>query len=350
MMKFDVKNLKQWFARAQRELPWRVERSPYSVWVSEMMLQQTQVAVVIPYFQRWMERFPTIASLAEAHLDEVIKMWEGLGYYSRARYLHQGAVTIMKDYDGVFPHDPKELSKLKGIGVYTVGAICSLAFHQKIPAVDGNVLRVLSRYFLIEEDIAKPVTQTVIRNLALSLLPDEEPWIVNEALIELGATICSRKPSCKECPLKKSCLGYLHNKAHLLPNKSNKVKMESLYRVVLVIRCGDYFLLRRGQAGEIMSDLHEFPFVESSLEGVETRELEKRIGEDFLCKAAWKSDLPHVTHSFTRYRVLLMPKMFNTKQMGKVEHPYQWVSLKQMEGLAFSSGHRRLLQSLLNVT
>ena len=154
------------------------------------MLQQTQVAVVIPYFLHWMQRFPTIHHLAKASLDEVVKAWEGLGYYSRVRHLHEAAKYLVEHFNGQLPSEEEDLKKIKGLGPYTIGAILSFAFHQKKAAVDGNVIRVLTRYFGLEEDISKVATVNKLRQLAQELLPDEEPWIVNEALIELGATLC----------------------------------------------------------------------------------------------------------------------------------------------------------------
>ena len=157
------------------------------------MLQQTQVSVVIPYFDRWMNRFPTLRHLAKATLDEVIKEWEGLGYYSRARNLHEGARYVLEKHEGILPETREELQKIKGLGPYTIGAIRSFAFHHKAAAVDGNVIRVLARYFKIEDDIAKPKTIQMIRDRAEAILPEIEPWIVAEALIELGATLCTKK-------------------------------------------------------------------------------------------------------------------------------------------------------------
>lgn len=343
----DCGKLKKWFLTEQRDLPWRTNRTPYAVWVSEMMLQQTQVAVVIPYFERWMVRFPTIPILAKASLDEVIKAWEGLGYYSRARYLHEGARHIVERHQGIFPVEKDDIEQIKGLGAYTSGAIRSFAFHQKTPAVDGNVLRVLARYFMIEEDLAKPKTVKTIWELSDSILPEEESWIVNEALIELGATICSRKPKCFECPLKKECRSHAHGVADLLPNKTVKGKTEALYRAVAVIQCQDHLLIKRGKEGEIMGDLHEFPYFEIGKEGIEVADLQKIIRDEIGFQVNWTNALPEVAHSFTRYRVRLTPHLFTCKQNAAVSG-YQWLSMDNIKQLAFSSGHRRILHFLCN--
>jgi A/G-specific adenine glycosylase len=348
-MEFDLKRLKTWFLTEQRALPWRENRTPYAVWVSEMMLQQTQVAVVIPYFARWMQRFPSIQHLADASLDEVIKVWEGLGYYSRARYLHAGARYIVDQHQGIFPDHQDDIEKIKGLGAYTSGAIRSFAFHQKTPAVDGNVLRVLARYFKIEEDISKPKTVKQIREIAANILPEDESWIINEALIELGATICGRQPKCLQCPLRNNCRGYAAGVANELPIKSAKVQSEALYRSVAVIRAGvsgDLYLVNRCKKGAIMSDLHEFPYFESNLDGLSVIDMQQKILEQLQCKVSWKEALSLVAHSFTKYRVRLTPHLFVCNNVAEVAG-YQWLSLEELQALAFSSGHRRILNNLL---
>lgn len=344
----DHKSLKRWFLLEQRDLPWRVNRTPYAVWISEMMLQQTQVSVVIPYFERWMQQFPTVAHLAAATLDEVIKVWEGLGYYSRARYLHQGAKWIVENCQGEFPQNPEQLEKIKGLGPYTVGAIRSFAFHHRVAAVDGNVMRVLTRYCLIKEDICKPKVVKYIRDLANEMLPEEESWIVNEALIELGATICMKKPRCQECPIRNSCRGYAEGVAHQLPIKTAKVPTTFLYRAVAVVRCGDHWLITRGEKGKIMSDLHEFPYYEVSDEGISDKTLKKMVGEQFNLQVAVEASLPEVSHSFTRYRVKLMPILFScdSPTLPSVGDSYMWVTEQEWSQLAFSSGHRRIKNTI----
>jgi A/G-specific adenine glycosylase len=342
---FDVDSLKQWFLNEKRDLPWRNNPSPYAVWISEMMLQQTQVAVVIPYFERWMKRFPTIELLAQAHIDEVIKMWEGLGYYSRARYLHAGAQTIMSLFNGELPSSSENLKTIKGLGDYTIGAIRSFAFHQRAPAVDGNVIRVLARYFLIEQDVSLPATRRIIWSLAEKILPDAEPWVFNESLIELGATICKRKPHCVKCPLKESCQAFLRGKAEELPIKSSRVKAEWLYRAVAIVNHGEMFLVRRGKKGEIMSDLHEFPFFETSPKGISSKNLKEKTESQFLLKLKHGQEMEEVQHSFTRYYVRLRPVYFTAEEKVSI-HDYCWASLNELKEMAFSSGHRRILHML----
>ncbi len=332
----------KWFKCNKRDLPWRDNPTPYQVWVSEIMLQQTQVAVVIPYFLRWVERFPTVEALAKADIEEVIKLWEGLGYYSRARNLHEGAREVHRSYGGQLPSDAKELAKIKGIGPYTLGAILSFAFKQKAAAVDGNVIRVLTRYFGIENDISQPATVKMIWKNAESILPDVEPWVFNEGLIELGATVCSKKPNCQRCPLQATCKGFQRGIAQDLPVKNKKVKSIDLFRDVAFIECGEDVLVRRAGKGEIMQDLYEFPF-RGLLEGVSSREDTIKWARETLGLAVeFIAELPTVSHGFTKYRVKLFPSKFHARKKLLVEG-YQWINKNKLTELPFNSGHKRVL-------
>jgi len=200
------RNLKRWFRKSARDLPWRRHRNDYSVCVSEFMLQQTQVATVIPYFQRWIASFPDWQHLASADDSSILKHWEGLGYYSRARNLHLLAREVVAKHSGRLPSEVQALLKLPGIGPYTAGAIASLAYHRPVPVVDGNVERVFSRLFTIRKEISLPATKKLIWNLAEHLVPSRDPGAFNEALMELGATICTpAKPQCLRCPVRSFC-------------------------------------------------------------------------------------------------------------------------------------------------
>lgn len=341
--------LKNWFNQSKRKLPWRDEgNNPYSVWISEIMLQQTQVAVVIPYFFKWMNRFPTIHILAEASLDQVIKIWEGLGYYSRARHIHEAARYLVSHFNGELPSDETELIKIKGLGPYTIGAILSFAFHQKKAAVDGNVIRVLTRYFAMEDDISKQATQKKLRNIAEEILPNEESWTINEALIELGATVCQKKARCQECPLKQDCQAYLQGKVDALPFKSKKIKIEYLFRNVAIIECDSRFLVKRGSKGRIMSDLYEFPYFEMDSMGFFPERLRVMIEKTFCLKVEEKGFIEQENHSFTRYQVRLYPIHFTCEQLLKVEE-YEWFTLGELKELPFSSGHRKIFHHLISV-
>ncbi len=344
----DFFQLKAWFQTKKRDLPWRQMEDPYAVWVSEVMLQQTQVAVVIPYFLHWMERFPTIRHLAQAQLDEVIKAWEGLGYYSRARYLHEGAKYVVEHFQGKLPDEEEKLKEIKGLGPYTIGAILSFAFHQRKAAVDGNVLRVLARYFGIEEDIAKAATVKKLTQLLQALLPEEEPWVINEALIELGATVCQRNAQCSFCPLQSQCVAFREDKVDSLPVKSKGAVTTYLYRAVAIIQTGDLYLIKRGKKGEIMSDLYEFPYFEVSKEGLSPQEFQVMLSQHYSLSLRFKQTLSTVNQGFTRYQASLNPVWFVCQQPLEIEG-LSWLPIDALKQLAFSSGHRRIFREVLTL-
>lgn len=329
--------LKHWFEENKRNFPWRGNSSPpnpYAVWVSEVMLQQTQAVVVIPYFERWMARFPTIEALAFAPINEVIKLWEGLGYYSRARNLHEGAKFLVEHHDGRLPPDPKLLASVKGIGPYTVGAILSFAFHQKAAALDGNVARVMSRFFCIEEPIDVPSVQKMLRGKVEELLPDSQPWVMMEGLIELGAMICTRQPVCAACPLREECLAFRLGKAEQLPIKKQRYAVTLLEREVLLINHHEGFLVQQHQGKKVMSGLYEFPFVEKG-----------QAAAFYPSKLKHHQNLEPVTHTFTRYKSKLFPSLWIAEE--RTELPgFEWLTLDELEKRPFSSGHRQILHQL----
>lgn len=343
---FPVSSLIQWFKTHKRDLPWRENMSPYSVWVSEVMLQQTQAITVIPYFNRWMKRFPNPKALADASEQEVIKEWEGLGYYSRARNLHQGAKLLVEAYRGELPNTREELSKIKGIGEYTLGAILSFAFKKKAAAVDGNTLRVLSRFFAIEEDISKGITQKKFQKLAFDILPDKEPEVLVEALIELGATICQKKPRCLLCPLQKDCQSRREGREESFPIKEKKMKKVTLIRHPLLFIWQDNLLVRRCTEGEIMCGLYEFPYFEGE---TLPSKIEKYIQDTYFFKAAFKKVLPNEKHSFTVHQVTLFPQVFTLKGYEKLPKDYVFEKIEKLTLLPFSSGHRKVLLSFIKI-
>ena len=345
MQKFNSEPLRRWFLERRRDLPWRQEPTPYHVWISEVMLQQTQVAVVIPYYLRWIERFPSIEALAAAPLEAVIKEWEGLGYYSRARNLHSAARDLVENYGGQLPRDPARLATIKGIGPYMVGAICSFAFHEKKAAVDGNVIRVLSRLFAIEDDCTKPSTINRLRALAESLLPDKEPWVITEALIELGAMLCKKRPQCHHCPLSSQCRALATGVAEELPYRSKRAAATPLYRAVAVIHCAGALLLRPAKQGQVMEGLYEFPYFETCSNGYSPQQLVDAVHKDFDIAVTYGAPLASITHGFTRYRATLTPALLAASTPKTVPH-CEWHALADIDTLPFSAGHRRILQRL----
>ncbi|QOT08637.1 A/G-specific adenine glycosylase [Paenibacillus sp. JNUCC32] len=270
--RYFSQELLDWYEINKRDLPWRRHRDPYYIWVSEIMLQQTRVDTVIPYFHRFIERFPTIQSLADAPEDDVLKCWEGLGYYSRARNLQAAARQVTEQYDGVMPSGKDEVSGLKGIGPYTSGAIRSIAFNIPAAAMDGNVMRVLSRYFLIEEDIMKVKTRTKMEDLVLTLVPDGRASDFTQALMELGALICTPKsPKCLVCPVMEHCSARLEGKEESLPIKTKAKPPRPEYRLTAIVEgTGVHegkILIRKRPAAGLLAGMWELPHVIVSADG-----------------------------------------------------------------------------------
>lgn len=262
--------LLKWYDANRRRLPWREEPTPYRVWVSEIMLQQTRVEAVKPYFQRFMEELPDIEALAQAQEDMLLKLWEGLGYYSRVRNLQKAAMQIMEEYGGQMPKDYESLKKLQGIGSYTAGAIASIAFNQAVPAVDGNVLRVLSRLLADDGDILNPAVKKRMEQELLPVMPKDRPGDFNQALMELGATVClpNGAPKCIECPWEKMCRANLEGTWTEYPKKSVKKPRKIEKKTILLIRDTKAAAIRKRPAGGLLAGLYEFP----SLDGHATQE------------------------------------------------------------------------------
>lgn len=249
--------LVKWYAKNARDLPWRRTNDAYAIWVSEIMLQQTQVKTVIPYYERWMERFPTIRTLAEASEEEVLKLWAGLGYYSRARNLHKAA----KSLNGEFPRDFDSILKLPGIGRYTAGAISSIAFNQATPILDGNVMRVLARLFALTAPIKS--LQTKLWSYAEALVSSTRSCSeLNQSLMELGATVCiPRNPLCTECPASALCSARKENKIEKCPNVEKQKAFKQIHKIAFLVERGGKVLLRKRENGEHNAGLWGFPTV-----------------------------------------------------------------------------------------
>lgn len=252
-----------WYRANPRELPWRGTSDPYKIWLSEIILQQTRVAQGLPYYYAFSEAYPTVGALATAPETEVLRLWQGLGYYSRARNLHACAKYIWNEMGGKFPDTYQELLKLKGVGTYTAAAISSFAFGEVKAVVDGNVFRVLARYFGIETDIASGKGKKIFEALANNLIPKENPGEYNQAMMDFGARLCIPKnPTCSECPLMTTCFAYKNDLVKDLPVKINKTKIKERDLHYFVIRCGDQWVWKKRGSGDIWEGLHDFPLSE----------------------------------------------------------------------------------------
>ena len=261
-------SLSAWYLQNKRDLPWRNSNDPYPIWLSEIMLQQTRVAQGLPYFLSFMEAFPTVFDLANADEEHVLKLWQGLGYYSRARNMHQTAKIIAHDFNGIFPNNYTDLLKLKGIGQYTAAAVASFAFNEAVPVVDGNVFRVLARYLNVETDIASAAAKKEFTALAKELMQQDNPALFNQAIMEFGALQCTPKnPNCNQCIFNSSCAALQKGLVGQLPVKLKKTKVTNRYLnyVVLLDQANNTLIHKRTEKG-IWHNLYEFPIIETEME------------------------------------------------------------------------------------
>ncbi len=259
-----VADLMTWYLHNKRELPWRQTNDPYKIWLSEIILQQTRVNQGLPYYLRFVEKYPTIQALANANEEEVLRLWQGLGYYSRARNLHQCAKFVSTNLKGKFPETFSELMKLKGVGPYTAAAIASIAFGEAVPTIDGNVYRVLSRILGIDLNIADQKSRKVFFNKAKELMADNEPGFFNQAIMEYGALFClPKKPKCEQCTISKSCHAYEFNQQDSLPVNNRKIKISNRHFNYVVFCTEDKILVNKRNPGDIWESLYDFYNVES---------------------------------------------------------------------------------------
>ena len=340
--------LLSWFARNRRKLPWRETGSPYAVWVSEIMCQQTRVDVVREYFTRWMKAFPDLRSLAAAEEEDVLKIWQGLGYYSRARRLQQGAAYVVGELGGEMPKSAEELQKIPGIGPYSAGAIASIAFEQAVPAVDGNVIRVLTRLFALPGDPNQTALKKQLWSLAGQLVDPKQPGAFNQAVMELGALVCTpRKPSCISCPWRKNCLAHAQGTVDQFPALPKKAPPTERYMALVLLRYrGSYALLRLGAAAPWWAGLDAFPFVEAdSPEQLELEASKKAQALVTVLKAA-PVRLKPLKHTVTRFKVHLTPYVFEVSARGPKPSELRWVRWAQLRQASLPAPHRVALRAI----
>ena len=295
-----------WYRKNARRLPWRGTADPYLIWVSEIMLQQTRVETVIPYFQRWISDFPDLQSLAEADEDQVLNLWEGMGYYQRAHNLHRAAKMIAEIYQGKMPRDLKSLKDLPGIGPYTAGAIASIGFGEKTPLIDGNIRRIFCRFFNISTPIQDKETEALLWQIAADLLPDQNVGDFNQALMELGALVCLPKnPSCSGCPLQAACLAYKLDLQHDRPVRRSK-KPPPHYQVAAgIIKKNRYVLLAKRPPKGLLGGLWEFPGGTQEKNESLPETLIREIQEELNLKIEIENQIGTYSHAYTHFSVTL---------------------------------------------
>lgn len=343
--------LLNWFAETKRQLPWRNSNDPYAIWVSEVMLQQTQTRKVLEYYQRFLKKFPSIRALARAELDEVLKAWEGLGYYARARNLHKAAKEIVATFGGKIPSDYETLRQVKGIGPYTAAAVASIAFAQPKAVVDGNVIRVISRLFLIRKNPKEKLVKASISDYAQHLLDRDCPGDFNEAMMELGATLCTpRRPSCMFCPISEFCTAYqkLDDPARLPVKASPKEAPHYNIAAGLIWDEGYIFIDRRQENG-LLGGMWEFPGGkikdgETPQEAIKREirkeiDLEVEVGDFFM----------EVKQAYTHFKITLqvyhcLYKKGEPKLTAATD--WRWVKPEELRYYAFAAANKKIIQKL----
>jgi A/G-specific adenine glycosylase len=347
-----AKKLITWYRQKHRDLPWRNTNDPYAIWVSEIMLQQTQVATVLPYYRRFMDRYPDIAALAEAPLGEVLKVWEGLGYYARARNLHKAAQRVVTDYHGIFPSAYEEIHALPGIGQSTAGAIATFAFKKPHAILDGNVKRVLSRLYAVNKPVQSVEAATLLWEKSRLLLPGnpDEAYDFNQALMEIGATLCTPKqPICGQCPWQNDCRAYKENRQSEIPLKQAPRRLPHYTIAVGVIHKEDRILIALRPENGLLGGLWEFP-------GGKCRESEmlkdcvkREILEETGLNITVDAQIAVVRHAYTHFKITLHAfdcQYLSGEAKPRASDALKWVTLDEIDRYAFPKANKKVLEVL----
>lgn len=389
------RQLLSWYESHQRELPWKRLNDPYAVWISEIMLQQTVVAAVIPYFEKFMSRFPDVQVLADSEESDVLQHWEGLGYYSRARNIHKAAKIIAGELNGEFPTQVEALQKLPGIGRYTAGAICSFAYDQPAPIVEANTLRLYARLIGLEEDPRSKSGQNQLWDFAELILPRKSPGAFNQAMMDLGSLVCTpQNPNCAGCPVSSGCEAFLKQRQHQIPLPKKRPEITPLTAASIAVLSEGKVMIRQRMQGELWAGLWDFPrFTLDEMDGVphpvtrkkkargqvlpfdaDHREqgrddipaglsetvlprLEGYLLEEAKVKASVQRFVTEIRHSVTRYKIRLVCFVAEIeqgnsngkvadRQRGQQQPPYQWVTVSELEEYPLSVTGRKFAKLL----
>jgi len=360
LKKKDIQTIQQallaWFSENARDLPWRGSYNPYHVWISEVMLQQTQMERGVDYFLRWVKRFPDVASVAEADEQEIMKYWEGLGYYSRARNLHKTAKILVDGYASMVPDDYKILMTLPGIGDYTASAIASIGFNQDYPVKDANVERVYARLFDIDRPIKAKETVARIKAIAGEMLPTGRARDFNQALMDFGALLCTPKnPDCRNCQLQNICMAYVRETVDERPIVTKKEKQILVEMVSGILVCNGHIYIQQRLEKDVWGSLWEFPGGRPEPEEKGEQALTREFFEETEIAVEVCSRLVDVVHYYTKYKVILhcygcrMKSESDTLPVPVLHaaQQYRWIKMAEIDDYAFSAGHRKIINQLL---
>jgi A/G-specific adenine glycosylase len=344
-----------WFNSTAADLPWRASPDPYRVWLSEVMLQQTQITTVIPYYHQFLAAYPSVHDLAAADLDAVLKLWEGLGYYSRARHLHRAAQVVSRDMGGVFPATAEGLRALPGVGPYTAGAIASIAYGERAPVLDGNVIRVFSRLFDLSEDVSLPRTQQKLWAMAAELVPEDSPGDYNQALMELGQKVCKpRSPLCSACPVQAHCAAHRAGTQAERPVKRKKAPTPHYQVTAGLIRddVGRLLIAKRPE-DKLLGGLWEFPGgkFEAAQDADLPACLRRELREELAIEVEVGEFFAQVDHAFTHFKITL--HAFECRYLAEGGPPqaiactaWRWVAEEELAQYAFGKADRAIIERL----
>jgi len=346
----NQKLLIEWYQRHHRRLPWRETNDPYRIWVSEVMLQQTQVQTVLPYYQKFLRNFPNVKTLANADLQELLKAWEGLGYYARARNMHRSAKVIFEQHAGIFPDSWDVLRKLPGIGDYIASAVLSIAFNQPYAVLDGNVKRVLARLYEISEPVNKPSSYKTFKRIADGLLDCRHPGMFNQALMELGALVCKpKKPDCNGCPLYFRCRANQKEHVDQFPKRIQKPKTPLHNIAVGVVYKNSHMLITRRKPEGLLGGLWEFPGGKVRNHESPEKACIREIKEEVNLNVTVDGHISQVKHAYTHFKILM--DVFICRYVSgevKLNGPedFRWITLKEIDQYPFPKANHKFIQLL----
>ena len=340
-------DLTHWYVKHKRDLPWRHTKDPYKIWISEIMLQQTTVNTVIAFYERWIKAFPTIHDLGKAPLQMVLKQWQGLGYYNRAKNLHKASQILIKEHRGLLPKDPQLIRSLPGFGPYTTGSVLSIAYDIPLTIIDANVRRVVMRLLALP-GIADTKQDLKINEFLLKVLPGQNVGDFNQALMELGALVCrSREPICTLCPVKKYCQANKIGKQEIIPETKKKI-IKDIQAVIAIIKKGEHYFIQKRSSKGLLADLWEFPGGKIK-EGEPKKEaLARELNEELGVELKSAKHLFDVKHFYTQFRVNL--SVFNCSLFNdpKIDAAHRWVSFNDFSKYPMPSGSAKIIEKLLD--
>jgi A/G-specific adenine glycosylase len=334
-----------WYTKNKRDLPWRRTKDPYKIWISEIMLQQTTVNAVIAYYERWIKYFPTIHDLARAPLQTVLKQWQGLGYYNRAKNLHKAAFSLINEHKGTLPKDPQVIRSLPGFGPYTTGSVLSIAYDIPLTIIDANVRRVVMRLLALP-GFADTKQDKNINEFLLKVLPKKQVGDFNQALMELGALVCrAKEPVCISCPVSKYCQAYKTSKQQIIPQTKKKV-IKDIQAVIAIIKKGNNYFIQKRPSKGLLADLWEFPG--GKIESGESKKnaLIRELNEELGVQVKSLKHLFDVKHFYTQFRVNLSVFTCSLGQEPKTDATHRWVGFKDFSKYPMPSGSAKIIEKL----